>query len=86
MLATSILQILSSAEANLVSIQGTKPVDVTLSTSSYSMAQSAIAQVLIQRTAVKLELLKYYQSIGIAAPELLAEIEADLELKRKPTT
>ena len=86
MSATSILQILSSAEVNLASIQGTKPVDVTLATSSYSMAQSAIAQVLVQRTALKIELLKYYQSIGKAAPELLAEIEADLELKRKPTT
>ena len=74
-----VLGLLNEAKCTLDRIAGSHPVTVTQAVSAYSLAQTAIAQAMIQRTANKIELLKYYQSVGISAPELLAEIEVDLE-------
>jgi len=75
----SVLTLLNSAQHNIDQLAGEQPVSVTQASSTFSMAQTALAQAMIARTANKIELLKYYQSVGVAAPELLAEIEADLE-------
>ena len=75
----TVLTLLNEAKANLDQIAGVQPAVVTQASSAYSLAKTAIAQAMIQRTANKIELLKYYQSVGIEAPELLAEIEVDLE-------